>query len=537
MKFPRGFAVWLAVVVVLASRAATAAEADVHAALVGLTEEGDPHATVARVVTDVKARALPILEALDDGRLSKDAAGNFYLTDEAGTLRRAVEGDPAPKGTDVSPVLAGNVLRREIAGVLAELRLGADERKVRLAAAHELALQPSDGLKELLARALATESDGAVRRELSVAKARIDLSDPSAAVRKDAAELLGRLGSPSMKPDLTPLVTANADGSFAEPDAEVRRTAQAAIHALDNKATAIATAGNFLYGLSLGSVLLFAALGLAITFGVMGVINMAHGEMIMLGSYSTYVVQNLFQSHFPAIADWYLLAAVPVAFGVCFGMGVLLERTVLRLLYGRPLETLLATWGISLGLIQTVRLLFGAQNVAVSNPKLLAGGFELAEGLVLPYSRIAVVAFAIVVSLFVWVILQRTSLGLQVRAVTQNRGMAGCLGVPTRRIDMLTFGLGSAIAGLGGLALSQLGNVGPELGQGYIVDSFMVVVLGGVGRIAGTVAAAVGLGILNKLLEPVAGAVLGKIAVLAIIILFIQRRPQGLFAVRGRVEA
>jgi urea transport system permease protein len=469
--------------------------------------------------------------------LSSDAAGNYYIADEGGALHRALDGAAAPAGLDVKAISADNALRREIAGAVAELRLTAGDKAVRMAAAKELALRPSEGAKELVAHALASESDADVRQQLSVANARLDLADPSPAVRKGAAEILGRFGSPSMKSDLAALMAKSADGTYAESDEGVRRAAEAAVLSLDHKATAITAAGNILYGFSLASVLLFAALGLAITFGVMGVINMAHGEMLMLGSYSTYVVQNFFQSQFPAYADWYLLAAVPVAFFVCFSAGVLLERTVLRLLYGRPLETLLATWGISLGLIQTVRLIFGAQNVAVSNPKLLAGGFELAEGLVLPYSRIAVVIFAIVVSLFVWVVLQRTPLGLQVRAVTQNRGMAGCLGVPTRRIDMLTFGLGSAIAGLGGLALSQLGNVGPELGQGYIVDSFMVVVLGGVGRIAGTVAAALGLGIINKLLEPVAGAVLGKIAVLGIIILFIQRRPQGLFAVRGRVEA
>jgi urea transport system permease protein len=216
---------------------------------------------------------------------------------------------------------------------------------------------------------------------------------------------------------------------------------------------------------------------------------------------------------------------------------VLLERTVIRHLYGRPLETLLATWGISLGLIQTVRLVFGAQNVTVANPDWLSGGVEIAHGLVLPWSRIAVVGFVVVVSALVWFVLQRTRFGLQVRAVTQNRAMAACLGIPTRRIDALVFGLGSGIAGLGGVALSQLGNVGPELGQSYIIDSFMVVVLGGVGKLAGAVAAALGLGVVNKLLEPLAGAVLGKITVLVFIILFIQRRPQGLFALKGRVEA
>jgi urea transport system permease protein len=279
-------------------------------------------------------------------------------------------------------------------------------------------------------------------------------------------------------------------------------------------------------------VLLFAALGLAITFGLLGVINMAHGEMLMLGAYATYTVQTAMHG-----SPHYLLVAVPVAFLAPALVGIVLERTVIRHLYGRPLETLLATWGISLGLIQTIRLIFGAQNVSVANPDWLAGGVEIAQGLVLPWSRIAVVGFVVLVAAAVWFILQRTRFGLQVRAVTQNRGMAAAIGIPTRRIDALVFGLGSGIAGLGGVALSQLGNVGPELGQSYIIDSFMVVVLGGVGRLAGAVAAALGLGVINKLIEPAAGAVLGKILILGFIILFIQRRPQGLFALKGRVEA
>jgi len=254
--------------------------------------------------------------------------------------------------------------------------------------------------------------------------------------------------------------------------------------------------------------------------------------MLMLGAYSTYTVQTLMHGH-----RFYLLAAIPVAFLATSLIGVALERGVIKHLYGRPLETLLATWGISLGLIQTVRLVFGAQNVAVANPDWLAGGVQIAHGLVLPWSRIAVVGFVVLVAAAVWFILQKTRFGLQVRAVTQNRGMASCLGIRTKRVDALVFGLGSGIAGLGGVALSQLGNVGPELGQSYIIDAFMVVVLGGVGRLSGAVAAALGLGIINKLIEPAAGAVLGKIIVLVFIILFIQRRPQGLFALKGRVEA
>jgi urea transport system permease protein len=266
----------------------------------------------------------------------------------------------------------------------------------------------------------------------------------------------------------------------------------------------------------------------------MGVINMAHGEMLMLGAYSAYVAQLVCQRYAPSFADSYLFLALPLAFVVCLLTGVLIERVVIRHLYGRPLETLLATWGISLILIQVVRVVFGAQNVTVANPPMLSGGVTLMPDVVLPYARVATIVFASAIVLLVFFVLSKTSVGLQVRAITQNRRMARCVGIRTSRVDMLTFGLGSAVAGLGGVALSQLGNVGPELGQGYIVDSFMVVVVGGVGNVLGTVLSAVGLGVVNKLLEPVAGAVLGKIILLGFIILFIQSRPQGLFALKGR---
>ena len=287
----------------------------------------------------------------------------------------------------------------------------------------------------------------------------------------------------------------------------------------------------------MASVLLLAALGLAVTFGLMGVINMAHGEMLMLGAYTTYAVQLAFERLLPQATGFYLVAAIPLAFVVTAAVGFVMERSVIRFLYGRPLETLLATWGISLILIQTVRLVFGAQNVAVATPGYLAGGMALVDGLTLPWSRIAIAAFAAAVTGGVWLILQKTPLGLQVRAISQNRAMAACLGVRTGKVDAQIFALGSGIAGLGGVALSQLGNVGPELGQGYIIDSFMIVVLGGVGRLMGTIASSIGLGMINKLLEPLSGAVMGKIVVLGIIILFIQRRPQGMFALKGRVEA
>ena len=270
----------------------------------------------------------------------------------------------------------------------------------------------------------------------------------------------------------------------------------------------------------------------------MGVINMAHGELIMIGAYATYVVQNLFRTSLPGAFDWYLLAAVPASFLAAGLVGVILERSVIRWLYGRPLETLLATWGISLVLIQAVRTVFGAQNVQVENPAFMSGGIEVLTGIVLPWSRVVIVLFAAAVLAAIWLLLAKTRLGLFVRGVTQNRAMASCVGVPTARVDSWAFGLGCGIAGLAGCALSQIGNVGPDLGQAYIVDSFMVVVLGGVGQLAGTVYAALGLGFANKLLESWQGAVLAKIAVLVFIIVFIQKRPQGIFALKGRaVEA
>jgi urea transport system permease protein len=287
-------------------------------------------------------------------------------------------------------------------------------------------------------------------------------------------------------------------------------------------------------GISLGSVLLLAALGLAITYGLMGVINMAHGELMMIGAYATYVVQNLFREYLPGAFDWYLLVAVPVAFAVSGIVGMVLERTVIRHLYGRPLETLLATWGLSLILIQALRTTFGAQNVQVENPNWMSGGLEIMTNVILPWSRVAIIAFAALVLLIVWLLLTRTRLGLYVRAVTQNRAMASALGVRTPKVDMMAFGLGSGTAGLAGCALSQIGNVGPDLGQSYIIDSFMVVVLGGVGQLAGTVYAALGLGIANKFLEAWQGAVLAKIGILVFIIIFIQKRPQGIFALKGR---
>ena len=287
-------------------------------------------------------------------------------------------------------------------------------------------------------------------------------------------------------------------------------------------------------GISLGSILLLAALGLAITYGLMGVINMAHGELIMIGAYATYMVQGAFRQYLPGAFDWYLIAAIPVAFAASAAVGAIMERSVIRWLYGRPLETLLATWGISLMLMQLVRSVFGAQNVGVENPSWMSGSVQLLPNLSLPWNRMLIVVFAALVVFGVAMVISKTRLGLFVRGVTQNRAMAACMGVNTARVDTYAFALGSGIAGLAGCALSQIGNVGPDLGQSYVVDSFMVVVLGGVGQLAGTVYAALGLGVMNKVLEGWSGAVLAKIMVLGFIIVFIQKRPQGIFALKGR---
>jgi urea transport system permease protein len=471
-------------------------------------------------------RAIGVLDALCDDRLRVGSDGHPYIWDsKLREARRPLTNEivnPAPR--PLKEVEVSNEIRRVAFPVLAQLQLDAPDAHVRLAAATELSKSGSPDATALLHKAMGREKDGQVLEALKMAVARADLQSSDATTRIAALQIIGGSGNDEFLSALQQMVR--------DPNPQVSGAARSALNAIVSHQRLIGFAGDLLHGLSLASVLLFAALGLAITFGLLGVINMAHGEMLMLGAYATYAVQTAMHG-----SRFYLFAAIPVAFLATALVGVILERTVIRHLYGRPLETLLGTWGISLGLIQTIRLIFGAQNVTVANPDWLAGGVEIAHGLVLPWSRIAVVGFVLIVSALVWFILQRTRFGLQVRAVTQNRPMAACLGIPTRRIDALVFGLGSGIAGLGGVALSQLGNVGPELGQSYIIDSFMVVVLGGVGKLAGAVAAALGLGVVNKLLEPLAGAVTGKIAVLCFIILFIQRRPQGLFALKGRLEA
>jgi urea transport system permease protein len=414
------------------------------------------------------------------------------------------------------------------------LQLRSKDPSIRLEAAEALAKAGDEKMGPAMRAALAKETDPGVKASLKQTLAQIDFSSPDPKLRVGAIHAMSDSNDSAFKANLAALLDKDSAGKFKEPNEEVRKAASAALSSIERHELLARIVRDLFYGLSLGSVLLLAAIGLAVTFGLMRVINMAHGEMLMLGAYSTYVAQLFFQKYLPNAMNWYLLLAVPLAFVVCMSIGMLLERSVIRFLYGRPLETLLSTWGISLILIQVVRLVFGAQNVAVSNPSWLSGGIDLMAGVTLPFNRIATIFFVIAVVMFIAWLLRRTSLGLQVRAITQNRAMAACMGIKTKQIDMLTFGLGSGLAGLGGVALSQIGNVGPELGQLYIVDSFMVVVVGGVGKIAGSVIAAIGLGTINKVLEPFAGAVLGKIFVLVFVVLFIQRRPQGLFALKGR---
>ncbi|MBK7794194.1 MAG: urea ABC transporter permease subunit UrtB [Betaproteobacteria bacterium] len=478
--------------------------------------------------------ALPLLQGLVDGEIQVGPGERLLRVtgDQAIDVLNGAVVAPLPEPRE--DVIVNNRLRREFASAIAVLRLTAPERELRLAAAKGLQSGADEEMLPAIIKALTNEQDSEIRGLLAYARATVELGSTDKAKRVAAIQALGGSHSASTKTLLLGLLEKKGD-AYAEPDADVRAEVEIALRAIEGRLATGEMAGRAFSGLSLGSILLLAALGLAITYGLMGVINMAHGELMMIGAYATYVVQNAFRSHVPAAFDYYLVAALPVAFLAAALVGMVMERTVIRFLYGRPLETLLATWGISLILMQATRMIFGAQNVQVENPVWMSGGITVFSNAVLPYSRIVIIGFAAAVLTGVWLLLTRTRLGLFVRGVTQNRPMASALGVPTGRIDTLAFGLGSGIAGLAGCALSQIGNVGPDLGQSYIVDSFMVVVLGGVGQLAGTVYAGLGLGIANKFLEAWSGAVLAKIAVLVFIIVFIQKRPQGLLALKGRM--
>lgn len=424
-------------------------------------------------------------------------------------------------------VMNNNRMRGEIDIALATLKLMSPDPKVRRDAVKTLQGDIDESKLPLIDKAYAQESDAAIKDQLGLLRAAALLGSADPAKRLQAATLLASSAQAATKTLLIERIQIEAN-------AGVKSALQASLGKVESRLAWGDRLGAVFSGISLGSILLLVALGLAITYGLMGVINMAHGELMMIGAYATYVVQGVFQKYLPDAFDWYLLASVPVAFVASALVGAALERSVIRFLYGRPLETLLATWGISLMLMQLVRTIFGAQNVGVENPSWMSGGVQVMGNLSLPYNRLVIVGFAVAVLIGVWFLIEKTRLGLFVRGVTQNRPIASCMGVNTARIDTYAFALGSGIAGLAGCALSQVGNVGPDLGQGYIVDSFMVVVLGGVGQLAGTVYAALGLGVLNKFLEGWTGAVLAKIAVLVFIIIFIQKRPQGIFAMKGR---
>lgn len=498
-------------------------ENDVKIELIGkLVESGDP-------------KALALLQALSDGTLNITVDGKQALIITDSATKDALTLAPiAVAPPDAEKVVINNQIRSTLDSALAALKLNSPGKADRLAAAEELQRQANEELLPLIDKAIAKEQEPAVKKALQLAQACIHLKSRDPALRLAAVKTLAHSSGSIIKELLSAQLAKGDDGQFVEADATIRAEITATLKKLEGSSGASDLLGMVFTGLSLGSILLLAALGLAITFGLMGIINMAHGELLMIGAYTTYIIHGLFQRHLPDSFAWYLLVAVPASFVVAALVGIAMERCVIRFLYGRPLETLLATWGISLLLIQAVRMIFGAQNVEVMNPQWMSGGLKTVGGLVLPYNRIFIILFAMIVVLLVWLILNKTRLGLFVRAVTQNRKMADCVGVPTQRIDLMAFGLGSGIAGLGGCALSQIGNVGPELGQSYIVDSFMVVVLGGVGQLAGTVVAALGMGDMSKLLEPFAGAVLAKILLLVFIIVFIQKRPQGLFAPKGR---
>ncbi|MCX7663145.1 MAG: urea ABC transporter permease subunit UrtB [Tepidimonas fonticaldi] len=495
-------------------------------------ETADRIAVMGRLAASGDPQAEALIRAM--AREAVMVRGEQVLIVEGETAIDAVTGAPA-SAEGATSAMVNNRLRGALERALAALDLlGGDARRQREAALRlrdSLIAQPDASVMPWIENALASQNvsrlDGRARRAVEEARAALWLESADAAQRMTAVQTLAHVGQDSVRARL-------AQRQEQESDPAVKAALAQALAQVDRALIRAQVVGQLFTGVSLGSILLLAALGLAITYGLMGVINMAHGELIMIGAYATYVVQGLFRQYLPGAFEWYLLAALPVAFLAAALVGAVMERGVIRWLYGRPLETLLATWGLSLILMQGVRSVFGAQNVAVESPGWMSGGVVVMGDLTLPWNRIVIIGFALTVLVAVALLIGRTRLGLFVRGVTQNRPIAACMGVNTARVDTYAFALGSGIAGLAGVALSQVGNVGPDLGQSYIIDSFMVVVLGGVGQLAGAVYAALGLGLLNKFIEGWAGAVLAKIAVLVFIIVFIQKRPQGIFALKGR---
>jgi urea transport system permease protein len=471
-----------------------------------------------------------IIAALQDGRLLFQPHTKAVVVKSSdGTLldprtMKPLAGE-APFG--LKPVRLNNLVRSSIAAAMGALRLANPDPGKRMEGADAVFRSRDVSSLPQVEAALAREQNPDVRKTLELARAAIVFlsSDKAEAERIKAVDPIAARGD-QLAIGLLRELPASAP-------AALKAAAAAAIVAIQRDLAFWVAGQNLWYGLSLGSVLLLAAIGLAITFGQMGVINMAHGEMVMLGAYTTYVMQSWVIANVPAMTPYALALSVPAAFLVAGAAGIAIERGIIRFLYGRPLETLLATWGVSLFLQQAVRTIFGPTNKEVSAPDWMSGAFQVGQ-LTITWGRLWIIVFALAVFAALLLVIRTTRFGLEMRAVTQNRAMASAMGVRTHWVDALTFGLGSGIAGIAGVALTQIDNVSPNLGQGYIIDSFLVVVFGGVGNLWGTLVGAFSLGIANKLLEPYAGAVLGKIVLLVLIVLFIQKRPRGLFALRGR---
>ena len=470
------------------------------------------------IINDGKKQILIVDMSLVKSKKPNAMLDAFSQEDVSGLSKRAVK-----------RIGVNNALRRNLRSHLSLLKITHPNTDVRIAAAQNL-LKDSTGIDlAFIEKTLKKEKNAQVIDILKTSRALMLLKSDQSTIRLLALEELDGSLYSEVRIELNKFIAAFNDQSKKERSDEFK-LAQKTLTDIETLMTYNGYAENLYFGLALGAVLLLAAIGLAITFGVMGVINMAHGEMIMLGAYTTYVIQMLMPESIGAS----LLVSIPAAFLVSGFVGILIERSVIRHLYGRPLETLLATFGISLILQQAVRSIFGPLNREVITPDWLAGTFMVNPGLSLTYNRLYIIIFSLVVLAVLALVLKRTLFGLQMRAVTMNRPMASSMGIRTGWVDALTFGLGSGIAGIAGVALSQLTNVGPNLGQAYIIDSFMVVVFGGVGNLWGTLVGAMSLGIANKFMEPVAGAVLAKIFILVFIILFIQKRPRGLFALKGR---
>lgn len=525
----------LAFAALLAAQIGMARAADADAALTKLASDSyaDIEAGIGGLASSGAETGPLVLEALGDSRLLYRPADKAVFvktkTDKILDARTGLEAAEVPSG--LKPVRINNRVRRALDAALGSLTLLSPDPSKRLAAAEAVFKARDVTALPALDAALAKEADPRVKRALAEAQAAASLLKPDASdlIKLGAVDTLAQRGDQDA---LAILRSQTVEGSPA-----VKTAAASAAAGIERRLALLANVQNAYYGLSLGSVLLLAAIGLAITFGVMGIINMAHGEMVMLGAYTTFFVQEIIRTRYPALFDWSLPIAIPLAFIVAAAVGILIERGVVRFLYGRPLETLLATFGVSLVLQQAVRSAFGPTNREVGAPYYMSGAFDFG-GLSITYGRMWIIVFALAIFLILLTVIKATPFGLKMRAVTQNRRMAAAMGIRTPLVDAMTFALGSGIAGIAGVALSQIDNVSPNLGQSYIVDSFMVVVFGGVGNLWGTLLASLTLGVANKFLEPYAGAVLGKILLLIFIILFIQKRPRGLFALKGRaVEA